>query len=381
MTQPSLLTRRNATLQDMAALLQTQQTAKLDMVVPAAQMRSRDGLLQIDGAGEPILTPDGVTTGAGRFRPTELCDGGIADKLSIPAAYLRRMRESHLDLFDVNVNTWLADDPTRRFLVRALRGDEGEPGIARALLSERYRITDNLDVLMALLEGIRASGANVEIASCDLTERRMYLKVRAAEIAALAPRLLAGYTSPFTGARGADNPLVFAGFVATNSETGHGSFSITPRIEVQVCTNGMTIAKDALREVHLGGRLDDGVVRWSERTQQAALDLVTRQATDAVRTFLDVDYVTAKIAEIEREADVPVSDVPATLAYVGQHLRFTAEEQNTILNHFISGGDRTAGGVLHAVTSTAQTLPDADAAHEMERAGLRAMRLAAAFQH
>lgn len=381
MTQPSLLTRRNATLQDMAALLQTQQTAKLDMVVPAAQMRSRDGLLQIDGAGEPILTPDGVTTGAGRFRPTELCDGGIADKLSIPAAYLRRMRESHLDLFDVNVNTWLADDPTRRFLVRALRGDEGEPGIARALLSERYRITDNLDVLMALLEGIRASGANVEIASCDLTERRMYLKVRAAEIAALAPRLLAGYTSPFTGARGADNPLVFAGFVATNSETGHGSFSITPRIEVQVCTNGMTIAKDALREVHLGGRLDDGVVRWSERTQQAALDLVTRQATDAVRTFLDVDYVTAKIAEIEREADVPVSDVPATLAYVGQHLRFTTEEQNTILNHFISGGDRTAGGVLHAVTSTAQTLPDGDAAHEMERAGLRAMSLAAAFQH
>jgi len=36
--------------------------------------------------------------------------------------------------------------------------------------------------------------------------------------------------------------------------------------------------------------------------------------------------------------------------------------------------------VLHAVTSTAQTLEDADAAYEVERAGLKAMRLAAAYQ-
>lgn len=379
MTQ-SLLTTRHASLADMAALLQTQHAVKLDLVVPAAQLRSTGGNLRIDGAGEAVLSPDGVTTGSALFRPTELCDGGIADKLGIPAGYLRRMRASHLDLLDTNINTWLGDDPARRFLVRALRGTDGQPGIARALLSERYRITDNLDVLMAVLDGIRGSGADVDITSCDLTERRMYVKVRATEIAAHAPRLLANYTSPFTGARGADNPLVFAGFVVTNSETGHGSLSITPRIEVRVCDNGMTIAKDALREVHLGGRLDDGVVRWSKRTQQTALQLVTRQATDAVHTFLDVDYVTAKIAEIERGADVTVSDVPATLEYVGGQLRFTAEQQATILDHFISGGDRTAGGVLHAVTSTAQTLADADAAHELERAGLRAMTLAAAFQ-
>lgn len=374
------LTCRNATLADLAALLRAQQAVKLDMVVPAAQLRSRGGHLEVAGAGEPVLGPDGVTAGPGLFAPIELCDGQVADKLGIPAGYLRRMRTSHVDLYDVNVNTWLGDDPARRFLVRTLRGQDGQPGVARAVLSERYRITDNLDVLMAVLEGIRASGTSVEVTRCDLTEQRMYVKVRAADIAVHAPALLAGYTSPFTGARGVDNPLVFAGFVVTNSETGHGSFSIVPRIEVQVCTNGMVIARDVLREVHMGGRLDDGPVRWSERTMQAALELVTRQATDAVRTFLDADYVTATIAGIEREAGVPVADVPATVEYVASQLRFTAEQQNTLLNHFVCGGDRTAGGVLHAVTSTAQTLPDADAAHEMERAGLRAMSLAAAFQ-
>jgi hypothetical protein len=63
---------------------------------------------------------------------------------------------------------------------------------------------------------------------------------------------------------------------------------------------------------------------------------------------------------------------------VGKALWFTGEQQDTILNHFISGGDRTAGGVLHAVTSAAQLITNADAAYEMEAQGLRAMSLAAA---
>ena len=47
--------------------------------------------------------------------------------------------------------------------------------------------------------------------------------------------------------------------------------------------------------------------------------------------------------------------------------------------HFIRGGDLTAGGILHAVTSAAQAQADADTAHEMEAAGLRALEIAAAL--
>jgi hypothetical protein len=235
--------------------------------------------------------------------------------------------------------------------------------------------------LLSVLSGIRASGVETEIAGCDLTERRMYVKVQAPEVAVHAPALLANYTSPFTGARGADNPLVFAGFIVTNSETGHGSFSITPRITVQVCTNGMTISSDVLREVHLGGRLAEGVVRWSAATQQAALELVSRQAADAVATFLDRGYVERTIARIQEQAGVRVREVPATIEHVAKELRFSEAQAQTILAHFIDSGDRTAGGVLHAITSAAQTLADADAAYELERTGLKAMSLAARYQH
>ncbi len=86
----------------------------------------------------------------------------------------------------------------------------------------------------------------------------------------------------------------------------------------------------------------------------------------------------AKLAEIERDAGVIITNPTATLQHVGQQLRFNADQRQTILSHFIDGGDRSSGGVLHAVTSAAQLLTDPDTAHEMERSGLRAMTLAAA---
>jgi hypothetical protein len=100
----------------------------------------------------------------------------MADKPGIPVAYLRRLREEHLALYDANVNGWLDHAPGRRLLVRTLRGEDGD-GIARAVLSERYRFVDNLDVLLAVLDGIRSAGADVEVRRCDLTEHRMYVQI------------------------------------------------------------------------------------------------------------------------------------------------------------------------------------------------------------
>jgi len=236
---------------------------------------------------------------------------------------------------------------------------------------------DNLDVLMAALDGLRQCGVPAEIDGCDLTPRRMYVRVVSPAVRALAPGLLAGYRSPFTGQSGADNPMVFAGWVLSNSETGCGAFTITPRLVVQVCANGMTITKDALRAVHLGGRLDDGVIRWSGDTQQRNLELITAKARDAVTTFLDTRYVERKISEMSEASGQPIADPQETIEIISQRLRFTDDQQKTILNHFIRGGDLTAGGVMNAVTSAAQTLADADAAHEMEAQAVPALELAA----
>jgi hypothetical protein len=42
-----------------------------------------------------------------------------------------------------------------------------------------------------------------------------------------------------------------AGFVVPNSETGNGSFKISPQLIVEICNNGMTLTEHVLKEVHL----------------------------------------------------------------------------------------------------------------------------------
>jgi hypothetical protein len=379
-------TARNATLADLADLLKRQQDVKLDAVVPATAIRSLGGVLYVRGL---TVMEDSLD-----LRPTEICDGHIADKLGIPVAYLRRMRTERPDLYDVNLNGWLhgtagtgldgynADeivqpDP-RSFLLRAFSDPDGGEGIARALHSDRYGIVDNLDVLLAALAGVKESGVETEIVSADLSERRMVVRFAAPSVAALAPTLLRGYRSPFTGAEGAENPTVFAGFELSNSETGGGAFSIVPRLIVEVCTNGMKLTKDAFRKIHLGSQMEDGIVRYSDDTRRKSIELVSAQTRDAVATFLDMDYVEGAIVRLEQNAGVVIADPIAAFARLAKQQNFTADEQALILSHFISGALATAGGVLHAITSAAQVVGDPDRAYELEGGAVAAMEALAA---
>jgi len=236
--------------------------------------------------------------------------------------------------------------------------------VARAFLSDSYRIVDHLDVLTAALEGVRQSGVEVQVGQVDLTDRRMYVKVHAPAVAELAPELLKGYRSPYSGREGGDNPTVFAGFVISNSETGGGRFTITPRLVVEICSNGMTIARDALAKTHLGSKLEQGVIQWSNETLQRNLELVSSQARDAVATFLNPDYLRAKIGQLTEAAGGEAT--VKTIETVTGQLSYPQDRIDNILDAFVKGGQATLGGVAQAITAAAQREPDADAAALME---------------
>ncbi|MFF7602350.1 hypothetical protein [Streptomyces mirabilis] len=194
----------------------------------------------------------------------------------------------------------------------------------------------------------------------------------------MAPELLSGYRSPFDGRSGDELPIVSAGFVITNSEVGAGAWSVTPRVVMQVCTNGLTMPMDVMRAVHIGAKHDEGVVSWSEETERKELAVITSKTADAVRTFLSREYVEAKLREIQAAAGKPVAEPTKTIEHVTKTLKISNETKETILAHFIRGGQITAGGVMQAVTSTAQTLTDADQAAALEALALPALAAAAA---
>ncbi len=392
---------RNATLNDLAVLLKEQQAAKFDFVAPLANVTANGGQIKVAGTS--------VFGGGQEFTPTAIADGHLAARLGIPPSYLKMLRAERVDLYDANVNGWTQGwtptgedsraanaypaDP-RTVLLRSFVSDSdpSAPGVLRAVLSERYGIIDNLDVLMAALDGVRETGTGIDVLGCDLTETRMTIRIAAPSLLVHAPKLLAGYRSPF-GSGALDQPRsvpqwaqdrfgvnadgVVGGFVITNSETGGGAFTITPRIMVLACTNGMMISRDAMRQVHLGGRLEEGQIRWSNDTQHKALELVTAQARDAVATFLDTDYVAGVIDRLSDQAATPLTEPAKVIEIVGKQLAYTQEQQSGILDHFIRGGQVTAGGVLQAVTSFAQTVENPDTAFDLEASAVRAMELAA----
>ncbi|MER5430305.1 hypothetical protein [Streptomyces sp. NPDC002588] len=111
----------------------------MDVVVSASALRFREGNVHVEGV-ESLITEDGVTEVDGIYRPTAVADEGIADKLRIPLAYLRRIHAENVPLLDENVNAWLREEPSREFMLRAFRGDSGPgmppaEGVARARCS------------------------------------------------------------------------------------------------------------------------------------------------------------------------------------------------------------------------------------------------------
>lgn len=412
-TMSTELTARNATAADLVAILNTQKAHKNDIVVPATHVKSSGGLIVVKDA-EAVPGDDGVTTVNGTYRPTDVFDDGLAEKLGIPRQYLRRLRTERPDILDGTVNGWLhghqrrtpagpetvyaADD--RAFLLRLFRGDDGGEGVARAMLSDRYSLSmDNLDVLTAVMSGIQASGVRVISRVSDLSERGMRVRFEAPDVAVEAPGLLNGYRSPFDG-NGAvrragsfdelrqqygahhifeekDAPIAFMGFDFRNSETGGGAYSLTPVIEMVRCTNGWVMRKEGVRKVHLGARLEQGLVKPSFDTLRKAGELVAAETRDAVTQWLKADYLRQLIAGLEEQAGQPVAKATETVPAVCASLGFTAEEQAGILDMFILGGQPTAGGIAQAVSAFSQTVEDVDRAFEIELRAVEAMEAAA----
>ena len=201
--------------------LKDQHTRAFDVIAGAATLHADDGNLIIPRTA-PLLTATGVDLAAGRFRLSDVALGGVGAKLNIPVPYLRRLARENVPLLDDNINSWLQRD-NRRFLVRCLHHSiDAGAGTARALLSDRYLRIDNLDVLMAAIEGIKKAGVTVQIASCDLTDQRMYVRFVSPDVQVMAPQLLRNYRSLFDGRRGSDLPVISGGFLLKNSETGCG---------------------------------------------------------------------------------------------------------------------------------------------------------------
>jgi hypothetical protein len=225
-------------------------------------------------------------------------------------------------------------------------------------------------VFFATLEAVRDSGIKLEILDCDITDKRMYVRFVAPEIEVKSPELLKMYRNPNEGTT---DTGIMSGFVLTNSEVGHGKFSISPRAVINACKNGVIWKEDSFSETHLGSKMDGSQIEWSNETFQNEKKLVISQIKDWVKQFINEDYLGKKVSKMEMQGKEqlkhPIDTVHNVCVDVRKRVPISEEKENDLLNYFTKGGCTTGFGVSQAITYFAQHNVNADDRYELEIIG------------
>lgn len=368
--------KRHTTLAELVHELKDQNMQKKDFVVPANLLSMENGQLVVnnynqDDSLSKLLKEVGIESESNNkliLNCLPILHQNLSDKLDIPRRYYNRIQSlEETQLIDSNVSHWLKNMKGNIFLRTFINKDENK-GYARAILSDRYNVIDNFDVLFATLEAVKESGLNLKIEDngCDLTESKMYIRFVLPDVEINAPDLLKNYKNP-KGEGSSVGDGIITGFVITNSELGQGSFSISPRAVVLKCSNGMVFKNDAFGKIHLGGKMGEfSQIDWSEETKRKNYELIQAQVKDAVKKFTSEDFLASKISELNEYAEVDLKHPIETVKNVSKFLNITEEKEKNILDFFMRGGDFTAMGVSQALTFYAHETKDADEAHEME---------------
>lgn len=250
---------------------------------------------------------------------------------------------------------------------RDFTSDPENPLVGRAWVSNKFRSIDHLPIFRAVLETTRTASKEIgrEIKAVDqsLHPDNFYLRFICPELE-LKTHALNNYRDPETGNRmgsGLGDGGVCTGFIVTNSETGHGRFGIAPRLFIGACMNGQIYKKEGLFKNHVGAKLEEGIINWSLETRQANLAVVISQIKDAIKRYLQPDFLGKKIQQIETAANIKMRYPVDACKRITKDLGFSAKDTEDTLTWLANqGGARNAFDVAQAITKQAQKVSSKD---------------------
>lgn len=353
--------KQGRTLQDLAQEVARQSEMKADFVVDSRELALRVPVAEHDylgpedrpawdrGDGPPeLILPNDV----GVYRMREHAQRQLSDRISYPFRLWERFRADHPDLLERDINTLMSREPKRRMIRCFDGGDDG--GVARAVLSDRYRRRDN-DEVLAHVVPILADLPDARVESCQVTDAHLYLKVIVPSVAA----------EPKVG------ETVCAGVVIQNSEVGSGSLRIRPMIYTWICTNGMIAGKDT-RYLHVGRQVDsDEAMRvFRDETVEADDKAFFLKLADVVKAAVDETTFNAIVTQMREAAGTPPMPEPVEgMERLAQRFDLSEGEKRGALRYLIEGKDLTAYGAVNALTRVSQDVENYERATELEEAG------------
>ena len=273
----------------------------------------------------------------------------MAAKFGIPAKYFDRMLADAPDLLATNANHWLHKEP-KDLMVRTLFGK------VRGIMSNRYQRIDNINIAEDLLPFLAVQDG-LEIASCEVTEKKLYIK---AVMHKMVSEIKKG-------------DVVEAGLWISNSEIGCGQFEVAPFIHRLVCLNGMKVNDAKFGKRHVGARADVNDSTYSilsDETLRADDKAFMLKARDVVKAAFDEKIFEGHVDKLRDTTERKLEGNPVkAIEVLGATHGLLQGEQSSILRKLIEGGDTSQYGLLNAVTAYSQDVTDYDRASELEELG------------
>lgn len=346
-------------IQELAAEIARQASTKQDYLALQGGMRMTDD----------VKLNIGVKADAKTFDVGDIAHDQMATALGIPRDYYKKMKTEVPALLAANVNGWLDKDPTEKRMVRTLDGR------ARALLSSRYRPLDNVDIAEAVLPVL--AQRKLWIASCEVTERRLYIKAVDGQIHRDCP----------TGRKMGDGKHFFfdtisPAVIITNSEVGLGALSVETGTFTRACTNMAMLSDRGMKRKHVGGGAgrvelgEDTYAMLSEGTKALTDKAVWAQVRDVVAAAFDAEKFRAVVDNLGAMAEQKIEADPTKVIELAQkQFSWTDGERGSVLKHLIEGGDLTRYGLFNAITRTAEDIDSYDRATDFERMGGQVIEL------
>ncbi|HYN44415.1 MAG TPA: hypothetical protein VER35_00290 [Candidatus Limnocylindrales bacterium] len=265
---------------------------------------------------------------------TQWAHNQLSDKVQIPQKYYGRMIEAkNFDLLAENVNAWLPTEDKR--MIRIMDGN------IRAILSDRYRVLDNYDLVFLALDEFAKAGA--EVHKVNLTESHLFVK-------AVTPKLQEEIRP---------GDIVQGGLIIKNSEIGASRFAVEPFVLRLKCTNGLVISQGYSR-VHLGKRKEEGEFTWSSDTINLENQAIWSAVRDVIGQTFDPASFVAIVERLKNNAETPVKEPVQAVSNVVTAIGLTEATKEMLLKNFLEEKDYTQWGMTNALTATARQLPEPD---------------------
>ena len=291
----------------------------------------------------------------------------IAQRAGLDVRTARRLQQGYSVEFDGLINAIWRKEPAVRMIRTYDNGNN--TGIARAVVSDKFKTFDNAHLLNAALPQLMESDAQWRVVNGTVTDKRLYLRLKSEVI---------------TGEGAAVGDIMALGIGMSNSEVGCGSINVYQMFWTLACLNGMQTEKRT-RKSHITGARGDADT-WGLLSDEAkdadnhSLSLQIRDLTAAYASRESFDEVLEKMRQAHAD---PINGSPqVAVESLGKVLALTKKETASVLDGLLAtigqagytGQPVTRATMVNAVTAVAHQA-DADTVDDWQKLGGRVLDL------